>query len=128
MATQKIELSRLEPGLAAALLVGCERLDPSGMFCAADLLPMTQAGQCFAATADHAQAVYVVQVKNGVAWISAAKGTGPIDWSAVLLPTIEAQSAGAASVAFQTARRGLVRKAQKQGYEVTGWIMKKHLQ
>lgn len=127
MAPQKIELSRLEPGLAAALLVGCERLDPSGLCSAADLLPMAQAGQCFAATAEKAQAVYIVQVQNGVAWISATKGAGPVDWSALLLPVIEAQAAGAAAVGFQTARRGLVRKAQKQGYEVTGWILKKPL-
>ena len=125
---EKIFLSRLEPDLTAALLHGCQDLDPSGRTAAADLLPLASTGQCFAATAEQSQAVYVIHIKNGVAWIAAAKGSGPQDWSAALLPIIEAQAKGCAAVAFQTARPGLVRKAQRQGYAVTGWILKKDLQ
>ena len=125
---EKIFLSRLEPDLAASLLQGLSHLDASGRTGPGDIERVTAEGQCFAATAQDAQAVYVVQVQNGVAWISAAKGAGPLDWSAVLLPTIEAQAKGCASVGFQTVRRGLVRKAQKQGYQVAGWILKKALQ
>lgn len=92
------------------------------------MLPLASSGQCFAATAEQSQAVYVIQIKNGVAWVAAAKGNGPQDWSAALLPIIEAQAKGCAAVAFQTARPGLVRKAQRQGYAVTGWILKKPIQ
>ena len=123
-----LHLSRLEPDLAAALLVGCERLDPTGMSTAQDLRAMTEAGQCYAATTDGAQAVYVVKVCNGVAWVDACKGAGAVDWSSALLPVIEAQAKGLFSVGFQTARPGLVRKAKKQGYEVAGWILRKKLQ
>lgn len=123
-----LHLSRLEPSLAAALLAGCERLDATGQTTRDDIPRMTQAGQCFVATTDNAQAVYVVRVANGVAWVSACKGAGPVDWSALLLPTIEAQAKGCAAVGFQTARPGLVRKAKRQGYEVAGWIMRKRLQ
>ena len=128
MAQKEIILSRLEPEFAAALLAGCEPLDASGRTGPGDIARMTASGQCFAATAEQAQAVYVVQVKNSVAWISATKGAGPLDWSALLLPIIEAQAQGCAAVAFQTARPGLVRKAARQGYQVAGWILKKALQ
>lgn len=124
----QIELSRLEPDLAAALLVGLHERDPSGRTSAADMQAMAAAGQCFAATSTGAQAVYVMEVKNGVAWVSACKGNGPVDWTGALLPIIEAQARGCAAVAFQTPRRGLVRRAQAQGYEVTGYILKKALQ
>lgn len=122
-------LSSLEPDLAAALLVGCEHLDPAGRTTARDIPGMTRGGQCYAATShDGAQVVYVVNVSNGVAWIDAAKGAGPVPWSETLLPIIEAQSKGLRSVGFQTARPGLVRKAERQGYRVAGWIMKKQIQ
>ena len=126
---EKVFLSRLEPSFAAALLRGCERLDPRGLATPPDIDRMTDAGQCFAATTDHkAQAVYVLTVKNGVAWIDAAKGQGAADWTALLLPIVEAQAQGLASVAFQTARPGLVKKAQAQGYDITGWVMRKRIQ
>lgn len=113
--------------MAASLLAGCAHLDPSGLATEADTPAMTAAGQCFAATSDKGQAVYVLKVKNGVAWVSACKGNGPVKWREVLLPVIELQAKGCAAVGFQTTRRGLVKSAQKQGYEVTGWILKKKL-
>lgn len=109
------------------MLAGLERLDPSGTTAPNDLHHLTASGQCFAATADTGQAVYVVKVSNGVAWISAAKGAGPVKWQDVLLPVIERQAKGCDAVAFQTKRRGLVKAAQRQGYEITGWIMKKKI-
>jgi hypothetical protein len=127
MDEKEVILSRIPADMAAALLVGCERLDPSGMTAPHDLGPMAAACQCFAATAPDSQAVYLVRVKNGTAWIDATKGAGPVDWSALLLPIIEAQAKGCAAVGFQTNRPGLVRKAKKQGYTVTGWILKKTL-
>lgn len=125
---QKICLSRLEPQLAAALLAGLHRADPAGTSTPADVERIAREGMSFAATADNAQAVYTIHVKNGVAWIDACKGNGPVPWSDVLFAVIEAQSKGCAAVGFQTARPGLVRQAKRHGYEVTGWILKKALQ
>lgn len=125
---QSLNLSRLEPHLAAQLLAGCERLDPAGLTEAADLERMTREGMCFAASTDTAQAVYVVKIKNGTAWIDACKGTGLVNWSHVLFAVIEAQAKGCAAVGFQTSRAGLVRQAKKQGYAVTGWTLRKTLQ
>ena len=124
---ETLHISELRPAFAASLLAGCEVLDPRGMVTKKDIDGMARAGRCFAATTDKAQAVYVVEVRNGVAWVSACKGSGNVTWSEVLLPVIEQQAKGCASVGFQTRRRGLVKVAQSQGYEITGWIMKKKL-
>lgn len=128
MDQKEIHLSRVDASTAAALLAGCQVLDPSGMTTERDMDAMTERGLCFAATAPDSQAVYVIKVANGVAWVSACKGFGPVDWANTLLPIIEAQAKGCAAVAFQTKRRGLVRQAKKQGYEVAGYIMKKAIQ
>ena len=124
---KEVVLSRLEPDLCAGLLAGIASRDPSGRTSERDLTALTHRGQCFAATAAQAQAVYVLQVENGVAWIAAAKGAGAVPWTDLLLPVIESQAQGCAAVAFQTARPGLVRMAKRQGYTVTGWILKKAL-
>ena len=125
---KEIHLSRVDASTAAAILAGCHTLDPCGLTTARDIEAMTREGHCFAATAPNSQAVYVIKVLNGTAWIDACKGFGAVDWSQTLLPIIEAQAKGCAAVAFQTKRRGLVRKAQKQGYQVAGYIMKKAIQ
>lgn len=126
---EKIALSHIEPGLAAQLLAGSTHLDPSGLVAERDLPAIAARGACFAATGDGgSQAVYIVHVSNGVAWIDACRGFGPADWSGILLPVIERQAQGVASVRFQTSRAGLVRRAQHQGYQVKGWILGKELQ
>ena len=124
---ETLHLSHIPASLAASLLAGLERLDPRGTTAPNDLHDLTASGQCFAATAGTGQAVYVVKVSNGVAWVSACKGAGPVKWQDVLLPVIERQAAGCKAVAFQTKRRGLVKAAKAQGYEITGWILKKNL-
>ena len=97
------------------------------MATAADVAAIAKGGDCFGVNTDNAQAVYVMQQKNGVAWVNACQGRGPIPWVKVLLPVIETQAAGCQSVAFQTKRRGLMTQAVKQGYHVAGWILKKNI-
>lgn len=117
----------MESHLASIALTGCEHLDPRGISSAADIQTMTENGQCFTATSGQASAVYVVQVVNGVAWINACQGQGAIKWQNLLLPVIEQQASGCKAVGFQTKRRGLVKAAQRHGYQITGWILKKNL-
>ena len=128
MDQKTVYLSALAPDLAAGLLAGCARLDPRGTTTERDIPAMTAGGQCYAATADGGQCVYVVKVSNGVAWVDAIKGTGPQDWTFLAADLIEAQAQGLRAVAFQTARPGLVRRMERKGYRVTGWIMRKDLQ
>lgn len=125
---ETVSLSRLEPSLAAQLLAGTEGLDPRGMCTPRDIAAMTHAGQCFAATCGDSQAVYVVRIANGVAWIDAAKGFTPCDWDRKIMSLVEMQAQGLRRVAFQTARRGMAHTAQRAGYEVKGWILAKELQ
>ena len=124
---KEIHLSNLAPRAAAQLLAGVERTDPKGQAKQADVNAIAARGRCFMAQTANSVAVYVVQTRNGQAWVSACKGWGPTNWTNVLLPVIERQAAGCESVGFQTSRRGLVRSAEKQGYEVTGWILRKKL-
>jgi membrane protein required for beta-lactamase induction len=110
--------------------VGIEARDPIGRMQREDIAPAAHRGVCVAATSEDgsSQAVYVVRVQNGVAWVDFMKGNGPIDWTAMLGPVIEAQAKGTRRVAFQTMRPGLVKKAQRQGYTVRGWILAKDIQ
>lgn len=130
MEAQTVHLSKLEPDLAAQLLVGIEQRDPLGRLQRHELPQRTRNAACLLATSEDgtSQAVYVIRVENGVAFVDFAKGHGALDWTAILGPVIEAQTKGVRRVAFQTARRGLVRKALKQGYQVRGWILAKDMQ
>lgn len=124
-----VALNRIAPQLAAAMLQGAERFDPCGAMRAADLVERCERGLCFTATVDAGQAVYVLHLKNRQAWIEAAAGAAPLDLVRTVLPAIEDQvSLDADSVAFQTMRPGLVKKAEALGYRRVGWIMKKELQ
>jgi hypothetical protein len=61
-------------------------------------------------------------------WVQAAGGRSAQDLTKVGLAKIESQAAGLyESVGFQTRRRGLVRKAQREGYEIDGYIMRKKI-
>ena len=129
-----VRLAPVEPATAAAMLAGCAGLDPTGIMRERGIADMVARGACFvAASADHeGEAVIVVRIVNDVAWIDACKGVGPAPWVGLLLPAIEAQARGqrpaCGAVAFQTARPGLVRQAKRQGYRVTGWILRKELE
>lgn len=124
---EKVVLSHLDPGTAAMLLAGVERRDPRGVLRADDLAGVCERGLCFAATTPGGQVAYVLNVKNGVAWIDAAQGAGQVDLTRTILPCIELQCSELDSIGFTTARPGLKRKAEKMGYQVTGWLLKKDL-
>ena len=127
---ETVAVSRIDAATAAAFLSGLAGQDPRGIVTADTLRQSAERGHCFAVThASGAQAVYIIAVENGQAWVTACKGEGAaVDFTRTLLPAIEHQAQGLAAVAFQTARPGLVRKARAMGYQVTGWIMKKDLQ
>lgn len=124
---ETLALSRLDAPTAARMLAGVERHDPLGVMTPADLAQLCERGLCFGVEARGGQAVYVLHVDHaaGLVQVLAAKGAASPDLTMTVLPVIEAQCAGLRSIAFQTARPGLVRKARRQGYRVTGWILRK---
>jgi hypothetical protein len=121
-----VRICEISPADAARALAGLEELDPRGMTTPQDLEAMTQRGRCFAILGE-AGAVYVMHVRNGVCWVDAAKASGEIDMTQLLDTVITAQAAGLRAVACQTKRPGLVKKLERHGWKVSGWVMRKEL-
>jgi hypothetical protein len=116
-------VQRIAPEAAAEALTGLEQLDPRGMCAPGDLVPMCQAGECYELqTGEGGRAVIVITRANGVVWIDAAAGGGGVDLCASIHDLV--RQLGGRSIAFQTARRGLVDRAQRLGYRQTGYIMR----
>lgn len=112
---------------AAQRLAGCEDLDPRGLCGPGDIAAMCEQGLCFALDGA-ADAVYVLQVRNGVVWVDAAKGGGGlVSALAALDAVVTAQAEGLKAIALQTARPGMVKELERRGFRVTGWILKKDL-
>ena len=92
---------------------------------------MIQRGQCFVVGGDTGQvAAYVLQAQGPELWVMAAAGGEQgtcVTTALTALIEAQARAHGFASVGFQTKRRGLVRKAEKLGYEVAGYIMRKKI-
>lgn len=125
---ETIEVVRLAPSQAFAKLQDVAERDPRGITTAADMAWFTERSECFAIRGKGSEIVYMLKIENGQAWVQAAQASGPFSFEHVLSEVIERQAAGVCnSVAFQTSRPGLKRKAERAGYEVTGWILKKVL-
>lgn len=118
-------VSRIAPEAAAARLKGLARLDPRGMTTEADILPMCRAGLCLEVSDSTGVAVVVVELINGVAWVNAAGGGGGANLSHTLDDVVA--GLGASSVAFQTSRPGLVRRAHRRGFQTVGYILRRTL-
>lgn len=88
---------------------------------------LAAAGPAFKLTTASGSVVFVLERNGDAVSIHGAAGQAGEDLTAIGLTVIEecARQAGAKEVKFQTARRGLVRKAEKAGYTVAGWILKK---
>ena len=66
------------------------------------------------------RAAYILQTIGGELWVVLGAGRADLDLTAVGLALIEAQGRAFDSIGFVTRRRGLVKKAQAIGYQVTG--------
>lgn len=122
-------LAEISPARASAALAGCEALDPRGMTSAADLEAMTRNGRCFELAGHQARAVYVLRTHNGVCWVDALKGCADgVDLVDLVDGLITTQAEGLDAIALQTRRAGLVKKLQRRGYRITGWVMRKEIQ
>ncbi len=121
-----LKVIRLTPAQALQRLQDVAKRDPRGITTAADMAWFAERGECFAIRGKGSEIVYMLKIENGQAWVQAAQASGSFSFDRVLSEVIERQCQGVAdSVAFQTSRPGLVRKARREGYEVTGWILKK---
>lgn len=85
-------------------------------------------GRCFQLRAGDQLGVFVLRKRRGVLFVDGAgaraHGSGLTSAGLALFDHI-ARQAGCTEIAFETNRRGLVRLAEGQGYQVAGYIMKK---
>ncbi len=119
-----IDVRDVSPEVAARAMAGLSRLDARGLLTEADLLPMCQESRCVRVSGEQGAAVLALIERNGVLWVEAAQAEGETTRMTDLLDDVLTQS-GAASIAFMTQRRGLVRRALARGYRVTGYVLKK---
>lgn len=125
-----MSLETIDRASAARAFTACAGMDPEGK---ATPESAAAAGHCFLIATNTGEAVYSVAVRGNVLWCFAAAGTGQ-GMTAPGLAAMEAQAKASdcRAVAFQTIRRGLVRRAQGLGYKVEqkigrGFVLKKEI-
>lgn len=121
---------RVTAAEAAQSFAVLQGMDPAGQSAPEGA---ARAGECYRLQAGPGSLVYAVSFTDGTAWIHAAAGQGQ-GMTAEGLAMIEAQAIvrGCRRVGFQTIRRGLVRRAMRQGYRITsnvgtGFVLVKEL-
>lgn len=84
-------------------------------------------GASFELTGPGGRGVFVAEKRGRQLWIRGAGAVQTSGLAALGLHVVEAMALQSEcdSVAFQTARPGLVRIAKKQGYRITGFILEK---
>jgi len=90
---------------------------------------LAAAGQAFELKAQGGSGVFVVAQQGDMLWVQAAAGHAADDLTQIGLDLVEemAKQLKCQRVGFQTARPGLLRKAERLGYQVNGWILKKEV-
>lgn len=83
-------------------------------------------GQCFELQTEHGRCAFVVRKDEHVLWID---GAGALIGEGFTVRGLElckeiARQAGCNELAFETGRRGLVRLAARQGFDLVGYVMK----
>jgi len=83
-------------------------------------------GDCFEMVNPDGKTTFVLRRKDDILWIDGAgsvQGEHQVHHGLHLAKEI-GQQCGCKEVAFETARRGLVRQAARHGFEVVGFILK----
>lgn len=99
------------------------RLDPTGSG-----TPESWAafGQSFVLETDTGRGVFSMDTTHSggeCCWVDAAAGTGTgLTEAGIAIVEQKAKAAGCRRVAFQTMRRGLVRRVRRLGYQITGTV------
>lgn len=118
---------RLAPTDAARALDGLHALDPSGVMRPEDVQAMCARGHCIAIEVDGDRSVIVIRRRGKVLWVDALAGRRALDAAEDITQRI-GRALGCTAIAWQTARRGLMREGQRRGYAVSGFILTKALQ
>lgn len=102
------------------------KTDPDGRH-SVDALIAT--GQCWKIVEEGAiTGALVTEAYGDELWISVAVGRAQADLVELMADHLREHAAGRfRTIAFQTARRGLVKKAERHGYRVAAYIVRKAL-
>lgn len=120
-----VHMGQVHPAAAAQAYAAHVHLDPEGI---ATPESLAAAGPSFGIETEQGRTVFTLSAAGGVCWIHAAAGTG-YGMTAPGFAVIEqiAARAGCRRVEFQTLRRGLVRRARRLGYHITGQVGHGHI-
>lgn len=120
-----VHMGQVDPAAAAQAYEAHVHLDPEGI---ATPESLAAAGPSFGIETEQGRTVFTLSSAGGVCWIHAAAGTG-YGMTRPAFAVIEqiAARAGCKRVAFQTLRRGLVRRARRLGYHITGQVGHGHI-
>lgn len=121
-----LDVRDIPPEVAARAMAGLSRLDPRGLMTEADVSAMCHGGRCVAVQGDGGTAAAVLVESNGVLWVDAFKAEGVSAGLSEGLDEMLCKS-GAKAIAFMTKRRGLVRRAERRGYRIAGYVMTKEI-
>ncbi|MCA3780139.1 MAG: hypothetical protein IOC39_24185 [Burkholderia sp.] len=131
-ASPAVTVREVGADVARPLLARVDAFDTSGGV--DTVASMTTIGRCFVIAHDGRDVgAYVLQRQGNECFVLAAQGGAEFDLTAFLSVVVEAHARGLASIAFQTRRPGLIRKAKRYGYYIAGRapegvVMRKDLQ
>lgn len=103
-----------------------DKTDPARRFCVDAMMAQ---GVCWKIVEEgRIVAALLTTEEDGALWVSIAAGRSVSDLVAVMAAHLQQQAAGRyTAIGFRTARPGLVKKAQRHGYQVEAYIMRKNL-
>lgn len=124
-------LEKVSEADACAHLSSFRLVDPLGQ---ATVQSAVRGCSCWRLSSPAGSVVFALSVRDGRAWVHAAAGRTSASMTRATFDAIEAvaRGAGATWLGFQTARRGLVRRARASGFLLTqralpGFAMEKTL-
>lgn len=118
-------MGQVDEATAAQAYAAHVHLDPQGI---ATPESLAAAGLSFGLESEAGRVVFTLSTTGRECWIHAAAGTG-YGMTAATFCIIEqiAGRAGCNRVAFQTVRRGLVRRARRLGYRIAEQVGQGHI-
>ncbi|MEX3955890.1 hypothetical protein [Trinickia sp. EG282A] len=122
-ASPQVSVREVGAEQARPLLAPVDRYDTTGGAESVASMTTCPGARCFVISQDGRDAAaYVLQRQGDECYVLAAAGAVDFDLTAFGLALIEAHARGLRSVAFQTKRPGLIKKARRLGYAIAGRV------
>lgn len=121
-----VEIATIEEVAPLLRSLDSPKADRDGLY---PIEPIMRNGQCWKVTENGVITGALVTIEDGrELWVTLAAGRSDADLTEIMAQHLERTAAGRFdSIGFQTERRGLVRKTQRHGFELAGYIVRKRL-